>query len=212
MGGAAANGGGAVRGQLCSSGERESHGGGARARRGRQGGTVAQRRGRGEQGSASGRAGGGRLVGAMAGAGLLCPYSAWEEGGGGRRKKGKEGEKEKRIGKKKKEKGKRKMERERELSAGFAAAVGHARTAAFGRSATSTQDERKGKGNTRTGIEFGCRNGGFIWAYFRDVTEINQGGQRSTTASINCALRCTTLINNRLTEAVALCRRSRLNY
>ena len=49
---------------------------------------------------------------------------------------------------------------ERELSAGFAAAVGHARTAAFGRSATSTQDERKGKGNTRTGIEFGCRNGG----------------------------------------------------
>ena len=65
-----------------------------------------------------------------------------------------------------KERGK---ERER-LSARFAAAVGHARTAAFGRSATSTQDERKGKGNTRTGIEFGCRNGGFIWAYFRDVT------------------------------------------
>ena len=81
VGGAAANGGGAVRGRLCSSGERESHGGGVRARRGRQGGTVAQRRGRCGQGSASGRAGGGRLVGAMAGAGLLCQCSAWEEGG-----------------------------------------------------------------------------------------------------------------------------------
>ena len=36
-------------------------------------------------------------------------------------------------------------EKERELSAGFAAAVGHVRTAAFGRSATSTRNERKGK-------------------------------------------------------------------
>ena len=38
------------------------------------------------------------------------------------------------------------MERERELSAGFAVAVGHARAVAFGRSAMSTQNERKGKG------------------------------------------------------------------
>ena len=52
------------------------------------------------------------------------------------------GKKRKKI---KNKKGKRKMERERELSAGFAAAVGHARTAAFGRSATSTRNEGKEK-------------------------------------------------------------------
>ena len=61
-------------------------------------------------------------------------------------------EKEEREGggkeKEKKEKGKREKEkwRERELSAGFAAAVGHARAAAFGRSVTSTRNERKGEG------------------------------------------------------------------
>ena len=74
--------------------------------------------------------------------------------GGERRRREKE-EREggrKRKEKRKKEKGKRKMEREREkerereLSVGFAAAVGHARAAAFGRSVTSTRNERKGEG------------------------------------------------------------------
>ena len=62
---------------------------------------------------------------------------------------GKERGKEKgRREKKKREKGKREKEkwRERELSAGFAAAVGHARAAAFGWSATSTWNEKTGKG------------------------------------------------------------------
>ena len=62
------------------------------------------------------------------------------------KEKGKEGAKKRE--KRKREKGKRKMEREkeRELSAGFTAAVDHARAAAFGRSATSMRNERKGKG------------------------------------------------------------------
>ena len=74
-----------------------------------------------------------------------------EERKGGRKKKR---EKEK----KKKEKGKIKIEREkdRELSAGFAAAV-DARARRLQSEATRTRNEKKG--NTRTGIEFGCRNG-----------------------------------------------------
>ena len=46
----------------------------------------------------------------------------------------------------KKKNGERERKRERELSARFAAAVGHARAAAFGRSVTSTRNERKGEG------------------------------------------------------------------
>ena len=53
---------------------------------------------------------------------------------------------------------KRKEERERELAARFAAVVGHARAATFGRSATRTRNKKKM--NTMTGIEFGCRNSG----------------------------------------------------
>jgi hypothetical protein len=60
---------------------------------------------------------------------------------GGRRRKERRGKR-----KKKKKVKKKNGERERELSAGFAAAVGHARAVAFGRSAMSTRNERKGKG------------------------------------------------------------------
>ena len=68
-----------------------------------------------------------------------------------REKKGKQKKEKKR----KKEKGE---ERERELAARFAAAVGLARAAMFGRSTTRTRNKKKR--NTMMGIEFGCRNGG----------------------------------------------------
>jgi hypothetical protein len=68
------------------------------------------------------------------------------------KKKGRREKKEKRKRTKRKEKKrkeKRERERERELLAGFAATVGQARTAPFGRSATSMRNERKGKGKGR---------------------------------------------------------------
>ena len=64
-------------------------------------------------------------------------------------------EKEKR--KRKRKKRKKWRERERELSAGFAAAV-DARARWLQSETTRTRNEEKG--NTRTGIEFGCRNDG----------------------------------------------------
>ena len=79
----------------------------------------------------------------------LCSAScgAWErkeEEGEGR--KGRREKKKREKGKREKKEKKRERGKERELLAGFAAAVGHARAAAFGRSATSTRNERKGKG------------------------------------------------------------------
>jgi len=82
-----------------------------------------------------------------------CPVTSREPGvqhvGGkergkekGRREKNKR-EKAKSKKQKKKKKKKRERGKERELSAGFAAAVGHTLTAAFARSATSTRNKRK---------------------------------------------------------------------
>ena len=82
--------------------------------------------------------------------GLLCVAVRRE--GEGRREKGKKNRKREKG--KKKEKGER--ERERAM-ARFAAAV-DARARRLQSEATPTQNEEKG--NTRTGIEFGCRNGG----------------------------------------------------
>ena len=99
--------------------------------------------------------------------------------GGERRRKKKKREKEK----KKKKKGKRKMEREeeRELSAGFAAAV-DARARRLQSEATRTRNEEKG--NTRTGIEFGCRIGGSSEKDFGEIR--NSDGKRfsSTTKMV----------------------------
>ena len=65
----------------------------------------------------------------------------------GRKDEEGEGRKERREKKKEKRKKreKEKNEKERELSARFAAAVGHARAATFGRSTTCTRNERRRK-------------------------------------------------------------------
>ena len=98
----------------------------------------------GEQGSASEGAGGGRPVGFGAAELLL---GVQRVRGRERRRREKE---ERKRGKRKREKRNREKEkwreRKRELSAGFAAAVGHTRAAVFGRSATSIRNKRKGKG------------------------------------------------------------------
>ena len=76
---------------------------------------------------------------------LLCVLRV----GKGKKEEERRRKKEKGKGKKekgKKEKGKKRRERKRELSAGFAAAVGDARAVVFGRLATSMRNERKGKG------------------------------------------------------------------
>jgi len=70
-----------------------------------------------------------------------------KEGGGGKKKKKKE---------KKEREEKRERKRERD-AAGFASAV-DARARRLQSKATRTRNEEKG--NTRTGIEFGCRIGG----------------------------------------------------
>ena len=63
-----------------------------------------------------------------------CAAEKKEEGEGWERKKKK---------KEKKEKGEKEKEKKRVALAGFAAAVGHARAAVFGRSAMRTRNEEK---------------------------------------------------------------------
>jgi len=79
------------------------------------------------------------------GAGVLSSTRAARAQQGEKKEEG-EGREMKKKGrrKRKKEREREKKERERDsVSAGFAAAVGHARAAAFGRSATSTRNEEK---------------------------------------------------------------------
>jgi hypothetical protein len=89
--------------------------------------------------------------------------------GEGRRRRRK-GRREKRKGKREKEKEKRKTKEKKKkikrgLSAGFAVVV-DARAQRLQSEATRTLNDEKG--NTRTGIEFGCRNGGSSEKDFRE--------------------------------------------
>ena len=91
----------------------------------------------------------GPLVGATAGAELLCSCRAWEEGGEGR--KGRREKKKREKEKKKKGKGKRKMERERKRERAIGGIRGGGRRTRTAASVGSNSHVERGKEEHKDG-------------------------------------------------------------